>query len=118
MLRAGRRTVAHLQTLLEEIIVEEKACSRFTAGSDGGLPTEAAPPQHEMRNLGQLGTADADAVEISKRALFRAAELEAKAQAAIQRREASGVADRVERMQPDDAPAFDQALVGKRVEVL
>ena len=28
--------------------------------------------------------------------------------------EAAGVADCVERMQPEDAPAFDQALVGKR----
>ena len=34
------------------------------------------------------------------------------------RREASGVADRVERMQPEEAPAFDQGLVGKRLEVL
>ena len=82
-------TVAHLQTLLEEIIVEERSRARFTAGTDRGLPTEAAPPQHEARNLGQLGTADADAVEISKRALFSAEELEAKAQAAMKRREES-----------------------------
>ena len=111
-------TVAHLQTLLEEIIVEERSRARFTAGTDRGLPTEAAPPQHEARNLGQLGTADADAVEISKRALFSAEELEAKAQAAMKRREESGVADRVERLQQEEAPAFDQALVGKRIEVL
>ena len=111
-------TVAHLQTLLEEILLEEKARGRFTAGTDRGLPTEAAPPQHEARDLGQLGTADADAMEISKRALFSAAELEAKAQAAMGQREATGVACRVERMQPDDAPAFDQDLVGKRIEVL
>ena len=84
--------------MLEEILVEEKARGRFTAGSDQGLPTEAAPPQHEARSLGQLGTADADAVEISKRALFSAEELEAKVQVAMQRREASGVADRVERL--------------------
>ena len=92
--------------------------SRYTAGTDRGLPTEAAPPQHEQRRLGQLGTADADALEISKRAFFSAEELEAKAQAAMKRREADGIADRVERMQQDNAPAFDQELVGKRLEVL
>ena len=36
----------------------------------------------------------------------------------MKRREESGVADRVERLQPEEAPAFDQALVGKRIEVL
>ena len=92
--------------------------ARFTAGTERGLPTEAAPPQHERRDLGQLGTADADATEISKRALFSAAELDAKAGAAMQRREAAGVTCSVERMQPDEAPAFDQELVGKRIEVL
>ena len=66
--------------------------------------------------IGDVGLADA--VEISKRALFSAEELEAKAQAAMKRREESGVADRVERLQPEEAPAFDQALVGKRIEVL
>jgi len=37
-------TVAHLQTLLEEIIVEEKALARLKK-----LPTEAAPPHHRVR---------------------------------------------------------------------
>jgi hypothetical protein len=68
--------------------------------------------------LGQLGTPDADAVEITKRTLFSAEDLEAKAEVAMQRRQATGVADSVERMQPQEAPAFDQALVGKRLEVL
>ena len=35
-----------------------------------------------------------------------------------QRRVEAGIADTVERMQPHDAPAFDEALVGKRLEVL
>ena len=52
----------------------------------------------QARDLGQLGTADADAVEISKRSLFSAEELDAKAQAVMKRREESGVADRVERL--------------------
>jgi hypothetical protein len=97
-------TVAHLQTLLEEIMLEERSRARFTPGTDDGLPTEAVPPHFEARDLGQLGTADADALEISKRALFSAAELEAKAAAAMQRRVEAGVADTVERMQPAEAP--------------
>ena len=36
----------------------------------------------------------------------------------MQRRVEAGVADNVERMQQKEAPAFDQALVGKRLEVL
>ena len=39
-------TVAHLQTLLEEIVEEEVTRGRFRAGSEQGLPTEAAPPHH------------------------------------------------------------------------
>ena len=111
-------TVAHLHALLEEIVLEERSRGRFTPGTEKGLPTEPAPPHHQSADLGQLGTPDADAVEITKRTLFSAEDLEAKAEAAIQRRQAAGVADKVERMQPKEAPAFDQALVGKRLEVL
>ena len=106
-------TVAHLHELLEEIVLEEKSLARVKR-----LPTEAAPPHYQSADGAQLGTADVDGVEISKRALFSAEELESKAQAAMKRREATGVACAVERMQPEKAPAFDQALVGKRLEVL
>ena len=111
-------TVAHLHGLLEEIVGEERSRQRFTPGTEKGLPTEPAPPHHQSADLGQLGTPDADAVEITKRTLFSAEDLEAKAQMAMQRRQETGVADRVERKQPTEAPAFDQALVGKRLEVL
>lgn len=50
--------------------------------------------------------------------IFSAAELERKAQAAMQRRVEAGIADSVENMQPPEAPPFDQSLVGKRIEVL
>jgi hypothetical protein len=106
-------TVAHLKGLLEEIMVEEKALERLNQ-----LPTEAAPPHHEARDLGQLGTADADATAIAQRALFSAGELRAKAEAERQRRVEAGIADGVERQQPHDAPAFDSKLLGKRLEVL
>ena len=111
-------TVAHLWTLLEEILDEERSRARFPAGSANGLPTEAAPPHHAARDVGQLGTADADAMEIAARALFSAEELRAKAQQERQRRIEAGIADGVEAIQPDEAPAFDQQLVGKRLEVL
>ena len=98
-------TVAHLRLLLEEIIVEE-----IVLEGKKKLPKEAAPPHHQARDLGQLGTADADAVEISARALFSADELRSKAEAARTRRVEAGIADTVESMQPHDAPAFDQVL--------
>ena len=53
-------TVAHLRKLLvEEILPEEMALRRKKQ-----LPTEAAPPQYAATDLGQLGTADADAMAI------------------------------------------------------
>ena len=66
----------------------------------------------------KLERLDADAQEISKRAMFSVEELNAKAEAAMQRRIEAGIADGVERKQQKEAPAFDQALVGKRIEVL
>ena len=111
-------SVAHLHTLLEEIVDDERGRARFTAGSERGLPTEAAPPQTGMANVGQLGTADADAMAVSAKAVFSAAELRKKADAERQRRVEAGIADGVEALQPDEAPAFDEALVGKRLEVL
>ena len=50
-------TVAHLRSLLvDEIIPHERAERRLKR-----LPTEAAPPQFTARDVGQLGTASADA---------------------------------------------------------
>ena len=50
--------------------------------------------------------------------MFSAEELEVKAQQEMQRRIEAGIADAVERVQPKEPPKFDQALVGKRIEVL
>ena len=109
-------TVAHLTALLEETILEEKARARFTG--ERGLPTEPAPPHHQARDIGQLGTADADAISIAHSSVFDTEQLRAKAQQERQRRIESGIADAVERMQPHEAPAFDSKLIGKRLEVL
>ena len=106
-------TVEHLRKLLvDDILPEEMAMARLKK-----LPTEAAPPHHAAKELVQLGTADADALEIASKALFSAEELKIKAEAAVKRRETAGISDSVERMQPLDAPPFNQSLVGKRMEV-
>jgi hypothetical protein len=70
------------------------------------------------RETKQLGSMDADAQAISAKALFSTAELEAKVEAAMQRRVESGIADTVENLNGPEPPPFDQALVGKQVEVL
>jgi hypothetical protein len=106
-------TAAHLTALLNEIIVEEIALARLKK-----LPTEAAPPHHQARELKTLGTVDADALEIEAKALFSAEELRAKADKAMLRRLGDGTSDAVENLQPLTPPAFDQALVGKKLEVL
>ena len=69
-------TVAHLHGLLEEIVTEERSRQRFTPGTEKGLPIEPAPPHHQSADLGQLGTPDADAVEITKRTIFSVEDLE------------------------------------------
>ena len=101
-------TLAHLKMLLvDEILPEEAAQRRLKR-----LPTEAAPPQNLKREHGTLGTIDADAAVIERRALFSMDELKLKAEAATQRRVAAGITDDVENLQPQ-RPAFDQELVGK-----
>ena len=64
------------------------------------------PSQFDERQLGQLSLQ-----------LFSTAELERKAAEAMARRVADGTADDVEALQPAEAPAFDQSLVGKWLEV-
>ena len=107
-------TVAHLKELLvNEIIPEELALRRLKQ-----LPTEAAPPHHKGAAIKTLGTADLDALEIESKALFSTEELKAKAEAARLRRVEAGIQDDVENVQPLQPPAFNQALVGKKIEVL
>ena len=110
-------TVAHLTKLLEELIKEETARKRFPADSVSGLPTEAAPPQLAAGGSTQLGTLDADAVEVRSTTRFNSDELKRKAEAEVERRIAAGISDDTEWRQQEQAPAFDSALVGKRLEV-
>jgi hypothetical protein len=55
------------------------------------LPTEAAPPQHGVRDVDKLVTLDEDAVEIGRRALFSTEELEAKVGQEMKRRVEAGL---------------------------
>jgi hypothetical protein len=106
-------TVEHLRGVLEEIIIEERSLKRLKR-----LPKEAAPPQFLSRERLQLGTADEDVLDVESRALFSSAELERKTELAMERRRAAGISDAVEDLQPLRAPAFDEQLVGRRIEVL
>ena len=107
-------TVAHLRELLDEIITEEMALKRLKR-----LPREAAQPQFVQRAAGatQLGTVDADVLDVEARAFFSADELERKVGQALKRRLEAGISDDVEDMQPLRAPAFD-TLGNRRIEVL
>ena len=106
-------TVEHLRELLDEIIMEERTLKRLKR-----LPTEAAHPQYLSRDSLQLGTPDEDVLEVESRALFSATELERKTELALQRRREAGISDDVEDLQPLQAPAFDETLVGRQIEVL
>ena len=107
-------TVAHLRELLDEIITEEMSLKRLKR-----LPKEAAQPQFVQRAAGatQLGTVDADILDVESRSFFSAAELERKVELALKRRREAGISDDVEDMQPLRAPAFD-TLINRRIEVL
>ena len=106
-------TVAHLRALLvEDILPEERAQARLKgpeAAADGGRAAAVHGP-------GPGHTACPDAAAIASKSLFSKEELEAKAEAAVKRREAVGISDYVENMQPPEAPPFEQALVGKQSE--
>ena len=81
-------TVAHLKKLLIDDILPEEIAERRR----GRLPTEAAPPQNLKREDVTLGTVDADAAVIERRALFSTEELKRKAEAVEQRRVTAGSA--------------------------
>lgn len=104
----------HLRAHLVDKILQHEAAERRLKQ----LPEEAALPQQVVRELGQLGTLDEDAAEIEKKAIFSTEELKVKAEAEVQRRLAAGISDSIEALNGNDAPAFDQALVGRKLEVL
>ena len=98
--------------LLEDILPQETALRRQKK-----LPKEAAPPNLKVRLVKNLGTVDMDAARIEEKDMFNVSTLLTKAKAARAQREAAGISDSVEAIQPLTPPAFDGNLVGKRLEV-
>ena len=105
-------TIAHLQKLLEEILVYEMAQQRLKR-----IPTEPAAPEMKARTMKELGTATCDAQELAAQSLFSVEEVRLAAVAEQLRRDEALVDDPVEREQPADAPTLDAKLVGTRLEV-
>ena len=98
--------------LLDELLPHEMSLRRQKK-----LPAAAAPPQLKTRVTKELGTVDADALRIESRSLFSVERLLERALVERERRDAAGISDSVEAAQPPEAPAFDSAIVGKRLEV-
>ena len=65
-----------------------------------------------------LGTADVDAARLEAKSLFNVSNLLTCAQEERTKREAEGISDEVEALQPSEAPPFDIWLAGKQLEVL
>lgn len=100
------------QMLLNDILPHERAMRRQKK-----LPKEAAPPQLRVRPVKKLGTVDVDVERLEASSIFQVENLRVKAEAARARREAAGVSDTVEVVQPPFPPPFDSKLVGKWLEV-
>ena len=108
---------AHTMELLERMLVDDIIPHEVAMRRLKQLPKEAPPPQLTMRTIKVLGTCDADALRIEASSIFKTESLLPKARAARLAREAAGVSDSVEAIQPPEAPPFDQKLVGKHLEV-
>ena len=105
-------SIKHLQELLEEILVHEKAQARLNR-----IPTEAPAPQMKSRTLKQLGTAACDAKELAATSLFSVDEVRRAADAERQRRDDALETDAVQRQQPKHPPPLNSSLVGRWLEV-
>ena len=85
-----------VSTELSELCPELQALplkQRLQLNSMSGLPTEAAPPQLAAGGSTQLGTLDADVVEVRSTTRFNSDELKRKAEAEVERRIAAGISD-------------------------
>ena len=89
---------------------------QLTARRNHQLPTAAVPPQLRVRLAKTLGEADPGVLALESASIFNVGNLLVRAEAARLRREAQGISDRVEAVQPP-RPKFDTQLVGKRIEI-
>ena len=108
---------AHTLELLQRMLLDDVLPHEMALRRQKRLPTEAAPPQLTTRVVKTLGTDDADALRLKAKGLFNTSNLLAKAQVAREAREAAGISDSVEAVQPLTPPAFDSKLMGRRLEI-
>ena len=97
---------------LKEVLVEEGVRRRNDA-----IPTEPPMPEFRAKELKQLGTPTADALELAKRALCSPEQLAAAIVRERERRQKAGFADAVQAVQPQQAPELDAHLVGSQLEI-
>ena len=103
---------ARLLGHLKDVLVEERVRRQ-----NGEIPTEPPMPEFRAKELKQLGTPTADALELAKRALCSPEQLKAATERERERRQQAGFADEVQAVQQYDAPELDGQLVGARLEI-
>ena len=108
---------AHTRDKLKQMLLDDILPFEMTLRRQKRLPKQAAPPQARGQALKALGSVDADAARLEATALFNVEGLLERAEAAREQREAEGISDSVEVVQPREPPAFDNNLVGKQLEV-
>jgi hypothetical protein len=104
--------VARLRSHLKEVLREEKVRERR-----GEVPDEPALPDFEAKSLKQLGSATADSLALARRALCSPEQLRQAIERECERREAAGFADKVQAVQPPNAPPLDASLVETQLEI-
>ena len=80
-------------------------------------PAEAACPQLKRKTLPQLGRATVKVEQLDSKGSDDVNNLKAAAEEERLRREAAGIGDRVQNLQPIQPPAFDEDFIGKHIEV-
>eukprot|EP00965_Chrysotila_dentata_P203689 6181887-Pleurochrysis_carterae.AAC.1 len=80
------------------------------------LPEKSPVPLLQRKSLSALGKRKAAAAELEQSKPQSSQSLEAAARAKKAQREAQGMGDSVQEMQPVSAPAVDASLAGKRLE--
>ena len=114
-------SIPHLRGVLKEVLVEAKARRRNGAPPfqpDGSAPTEAQPPQLQVKTLEVLGTPTCDCKRLAAEARLGAETLRDAAMAERQHRIEAGIDDSVEEITPFNAPELtNEKLQERRLEI-
>ena len=87
------------------------------AEAEAVIPTEPACPQLQRKTLPQLGCVTVKVEQLDAKGSDNLNSLKEAARVERERREAAGIGDRVQNLQPVQPPAFDKELIGKHIEV-